>query len=119
VKFLIDASLPPWMVETLAAEGHDAVHADDLGIGHAEDREIANEALRQERCVVTRDFDFADLRNYDPTQHRGIVVLAIPRHRGSAYMRFLLGKLIDHLRAGGLMDRKLLIVDADRIRTRG
>jgi Domain of unknown function (DUF5615) len=119
VKFLIDAALPPWMIDAFAAEGHDAVHADDLGIGHSADPEIAREAQRTDRCVITRDFDFADLRNYEPTQHRGIVVLAVPRHRGSAYMRFLLGKLFEHLRAGGVVDGKLLIVEADRIRTRG
>jgi len=33
-------------------------------------------------------------------------------------MRFLLGKLFEHLRAGGAVDGKLLIVEADRIRTR-
>jgi len=107
------------MIDAFAAEGHDAVHADDLGIAHSEDPEIAREAQRTDRCVITRDFDFADLRNYDPARHRGIVVLAVPRHRGSAYMRFLLGKLFDHLRAGGAVDGKLLIVEADRIRTRG
>lgn len=107
------------MIDAFAAEGHDAVHADDLGIRHEADPEIAKEARRLERCVITRDFDFADLRNYVPTQHRGIVVLAIPRHRGSAYMRFLLTKLFEHLRAGGAIDGKLLIVEADRIRTRG
>ena len=107
------------MIDAFAAEGHDAIHADDLGVGHAADQEIAKEAQRTERCVVTRDFDFADLRNEEPTHHRGIVVLAIPRHRGSAYMRFLLGRLFEHLRAGGAVDGKLLIIEPDRIRTRG
>jgi len=107
------------MIDAFAAEGHDAVHADELGIGHSADSEIAREGQRTDRCVITRDFDFADLRNYEPAQHHGIVVLAVPRHRGSAYMRFLLGKLFEHLRAGGVVDGKLLIVEADRIRTRG
>jgi GNAT superfamily N-acetyltransferase len=118
VKFLIDASLPPWMIDDFAAEGHDALHADDLGIGHAPDSEIAKEAGEAARCIVTRDFDFADLRNYRPAAHRGIIVLTIPRHRGSAYMRFLLGTLFDYLRDDGAVDQKLLIIDADRIRVR-
>jgi len=106
------------MVETFAAEGHDAIHADDLGIGHSPDTDIARNAVDRECCIVTRDFDFADLRNYVPALHRGIVVLEIPRHRGSTYMRYLLGKLFDYLRAGGSVDGKLLIIDPDRIRTR-
>jgi predicted nuclease of predicted toxin-antitoxin system len=44
VKFLIDAAPPPWMVDAFSAEGHDAVHADDLGIAHSADPEIAREA---------------------------------------------------------------------------
>ena len=119
MKFLIDAALPPWMVEVFVAEGHDAVHADDLGIGHSADTEIASAALVEERCIVTRDYDFADLRNYDPAKHQGIVVLTVPLHRGSTYMRYLLGRLFEHIRGGGAVSGKLLIVDADRIRTRG
>lgn len=119
MKFLIDAALPPWMIDAFTAEGHDAVHADDLGIGHSADPEIARAAQTGERCVVTRDFDFADLRNYDPADHRGIVVLTVPRHRGSAYMRYLLGRLFGYIRDGGIIDGKLLIIDADRIRIRG
>ena len=34
-------------------------------------------------------------------------------------MRFLLGKLFEHLRNGVVVDGKLIIVEADRIRTRG
>ena len=69
MKFLIDAALPPWMIDAFSAAGYDAIHADN--------------------------------------------------HRGSAYMRFLLGKLFEHLRDGGTIDGKLLIVEADHIRTRG
>jgi hypothetical protein len=28
--------------------------------------------------LVTRDFDFADIRNYPPTEYAGIVVLDLP-----------------------------------------
>jgi hypothetical protein len=118
VKFFIDASLPPRIVDAFRAEGHDAVHADDLGLGSASDPEIATAAQAFEECIVTRDFDFADLRNYVPARHRGIVILTIPLHRGSTYIAYLIGKLFEYLRAGGTVDRKLLIVEADRIRVR-
>lgn len=119
MKFLVDAGLPPWVVQALVAEGYDAVHADDAGIGHAPDELIAERARGTDRCIITRDYDFADVRNYDPRRHHGIIVLFVPRDRGSPYMRLLLAKLFDHLRAGGVVDRKLLIVEAERIRTRG
>jgi Domain of unknown function (DUF5615) len=118
VKFLIDADLPPWMIAALAAEGHDAVHADDIGIATYPDFVVAEHARDGERCVLSGDFDFANIRNYEPAKYRGIVVLTIPRKAGSPYMRILLGKLFDYLRAGGTVDRKLLIIEADRIRVR-
>ena len=107
------------MVQTFAAEGHDAVHADDAGIGNAPDELIAQRARDMGRCVITRDYDFANIRNYDPRLYRGIVVLFVPKDRGSPYMRLLLAKLFEHLRAGAPVDGKLLIVEMERIRTRG
>lgn len=118
MKFLIDASLPPSMVDAFIAEAHEAVHADDLGLGHAADSEIGDAARASQRAVVTRDFDFADVRNYRPPDYYGIVVLTIPKHRGSTYMRYLLAKLFEYVRSGGEIEGKLLILDADRIRVR-
>jgi len=50
----------------------------DIGLRHADDSEIASYAQREQQCLVTGDFDFADIRNYPPQRYAGIVVLVIP-----------------------------------------
>ena len=106
------------MIEAFAAAGHEAVHADDEGLGRAADERIADYGVATGRCIVTGDFDFADLRNYPPKQYHGIVVLTIPRGAGSPYMRILLAELFRYLQRGGTVDAKLLIVEPGRIRVR-
>jgi len=118
VKFLIDADLPLWMTGAMAAEGHDAVHTDDIGLATFPDPVVGEHARDGGRCIVTGDFDFADIRNYNPARYHGIVVLTLPFRAGSPYMRLLLEEFFDYLRAGGTVEGKLLIVELGRIRVR-
>lgn len=50
----------------------------DIGLGAAADHVIAAFAQSQQLCVLTRDFDFADVRNYPPSEYFGIVVFELP-----------------------------------------
>lgn len=81
-------------------------------------RSSAEFARAGEWTIVTGDFDFADVRNYEPAKFEGIVVLYVPRDRGSAYMHLLLAKFLEYLQTGGAIRGKLLIVEGDRIRVR-
>ena len=117
MKFLIDANLPASVVETFVAAGYDAIHVADLGIAAESDTAIAAAARMHGRAIVTRDFDFADVRLYVPRHYHGIVVLTMPHHRGTPYIRMLLEKLFAFLGKGAI-EGKLLVVDADRIRVR-
>ena len=40
IRFLVDAQLPPRLARSLAAEGYQAEHVEDLGMRHAEDEAI-------------------------------------------------------------------------------
>ena len=57
MKFLVDMPLPPALARWLAAQGHDAVHADAVGLGRSTDREILTRARQEARTVVTADLD--------------------------------------------------------------
>ena len=118
MKFLVDAGLPVWIVAYLAEAGHDGVHARQLGIGGAPDHIIAERARDEKRCIITRDFDFGDIRAYPPRDYAGIVVLTMPRDRGSPYIRLLLERLMQFARDGGTVTGKLLVVTENRIRVR-
>ena len=49
----------------------------DVGLG-PDDAKIARHAREHGLALVTRDFDFSDIRNYPPEQYAGIVVLQLP-----------------------------------------
>jgi predicted nuclease of predicted toxin-antitoxin system len=67
VKFLIDANLPAALAGWLAGEGHDVAHVDDLLPAPAADRDIWLLAVREGRIIVSKDSDFAQAAERDPT----------------------------------------------------
>jgi len=62
LRFLIDEMFPPAVAEVLRDHhGHDAVHVLEVGLGAAEDPEIASAARTQDRALVTENvIHFAD-----------------------------------------------------------
>jgi len=78
MKILIDADLPRPTADLLRSLGHDATDVRDVGLGAAPDERIAEYAQRHGLCLVTGDFDFADVRVYPPENYSGLVVFAFP-----------------------------------------
>src|SRR5690349_5246624 len=78
MRFLTDANLPRSAAVLLRQMGHDAIDVRDIGMGAATDDLIAAHAQHDQRALVTRDFDFADIRNYPPANYPGIIVLRLP-----------------------------------------
>jgi predicted nuclease of predicted toxin-antitoxin system len=62
MRFLVDAQLPQALARRLAAEGHDAEHVADLGLGAAQDTAVWDYALRTGAIIVSKDEDFAQRR---------------------------------------------------------
>ena len=50
----------------------------DIGLGSAPDDRIAAYAQSHSLCLLTGDFDFADIRDYPPEDYVGIVVFVLP-----------------------------------------
>lgn len=118
MRFLIDADLSPQLRTLFAEYGHDAIHAGQVGLGTAPDRDIAVYARKEERCVITGDFDFANLLEYEPREFAGIVVLTLPRHALPPYIARLVREFLDHLAELAPLSGKLMIVELGRIRVR-
>jgi predicted nuclease of predicted toxin-antitoxin system len=118
VRFLIDADLPHSLTEIFAAHGHDAIHVRDVALGTAADGTIAEYARATERCIITGDFDFADIRAYPPSHYFGIVVLVLPRDATRVLIRFLVSEFLAHEELPSTIQRKLAIVEPGRIRVR-
>lgn len=61
MRFLIDAQLPPALARLLAAEGHHAEHAFDIGPRDATDQQLWDYAEANGAVIVTKDEDFSAL----------------------------------------------------------
>jgi len=58
MRFLVDAQLPPGLVQFLEQRGHEAKAVRDVGLREAQDRTIWAFAISGNWVVVTKDEDF-------------------------------------------------------------
>jgi len=65
MRFIIDAQLPPALVDWLRERGHDAIHVADVGLLGASDEAIGAKAEAEDLILVTKDEDFVLLRHPD------------------------------------------------------
>ena len=98
----------------LRAEGHDVTTVLDEGLGGEDDPPVLEAATDEDRILITFDLDFADVRQYPPGAHAGIVVFRLQDLRWSTLERPL-KRLLDQ---GGLDDLAtgLAVVDETRAR---
>lgn len=75
MHFLIDASLPRSTADVLRRLGHTTTDVRDIGMRRAADPKIAEHARSNGQVIISADFDFADIRNYPPSEYPGIVVV--------------------------------------------
>ena len=118
MRFLIDADLPRATGEALRRAGHDAFDVRDIGLGDAKDHEIAVYAQAHKLCLLTGDFDFADIRNSPPHSYAGIVVLTIPRNATVAFILHLVEIFLQQTEVLTRLPGRLAIVEPGRVRMR-
>jgi predicted nuclease of predicted toxin-antitoxin system len=118
MRFLIDADLPRSTAGTIRRRGHEAVDARDIGLGAAKDPQIAEYARLNRLCLITGDFDFADIRNYPPARYYGLVVLELPRNTTSRFIVDLIQRLLEKTEIVEGLPGRLAIVSPGRIRLR-
>ncbi len=61
MRFLVDASMSPVVVQVLRTAGHDAVHVGEVIRLNAPDVDILEHAAREQRVVVAAETDFGGL----------------------------------------------------------
>lgn len=118
MRFLLDAGLSYRLIDLFAEYGHDAIHHDALMPARSKDATVAATAAAAGRCLVARDFDFSDTREFPPRNFSGIIVLTIPRAGGPGYVATLVRELLERLPELEPLRGKLLIVEPGRIRVR-
>jgi hypothetical protein len=118
MNFLIDANMPRSAVAATSAAGHSSVYVRDTGLRDAPDADIAAYARQHRLCIVTRDFDFADIRNYPPADYEGLVVLDVPDDAVATQVSALLGSFLAAVDVETVMPGRLAIVRPQLVRFR-
>lgn len=71
--------------------------------------------IREQRCLVSLDLDFADPIRFPPSQTAGIVILRTGKRSSMALLQWLTKNLLAALRTKSITGR-LWIVELNRIR---
>jgi len=118
VPFLIDANLPRSVVTLLLSLGHDVEFARDIGLADAPDQDIAARARVTGAALLTRDLDFADIRQYPPDEYQGLVVLRLPDDATAPAIVAVVERFVREPTFLAGLSGRLAIVEADRVRFR-
>jgi len=75
VRFLIDNALSPILSAGLQNAGYDSKHVRDYNMAKAEDLEIMDRALDENRIVVSADTDFGTLLAFSGAKMPSVIIL--------------------------------------------
>jgi predicted nuclease of predicted toxin-antitoxin system len=114
LKFKLDENMPADLATLLQDYGHDAADVFAEGLAGASDPPVLSAAAREGRVLLTFDLDFADVRNYPPGTHAGIVVFRLHDQRWQA-MEGLVKRLLAQKTLEGIA-QGLAVVDESRVR---
>lgn len=118
MRFLIDADLPRSTKDLLERYQHEGIDVRDIGLGTADDSEIARHAKEKGLSLLTGDFDFSDTRAYPPIQYCGIVVLTIPPDSTARAILSLIESFLKQEEIVAKISGSLVIVEWGRVRIR-
>jgi len=117
MRFKIDENLPVEVAELLRQAHYDVVTVFDQQLEGCADSDIAIICQREQRCLITLDTDFADIRSYPPEQFSGLIVLRL-HQQDKPYVLNIIPKVITLL-ASETVAQRLWIVEEGRVRIRG
>jgi len=87
-------------------------------MGSADDNVIACHARENTFCLITRDKDFGDIRNYPPGDYGGIIVLDLPDDFRTTDVLRLLEVFLSREDWLEHLPERLAIVEPSRVRFR-
>jgi predicted nuclease of predicted toxin-antitoxin system len=116
LKFLVDMPLSPSLANWPVNQGHDAVHAVQVGMQRAADELIMGLAVREHRVLITADLDYPRMLALAQANGPGLILF-----RGGDFNErtttVRLQKALE-LVAEPEMKTSILVIEKDRIRKR-
>ena len=116
MRLLADMGVSMRVVEALRTDGHDVVHAQDIDLARATDRDILEHAAAESRTLVTFDLDFAEILALRQSDRERVVLLRLQNTRNEnvlARLRLVLTECEEELDAGAIV-----VVEDGRYRVR-
>lgn len=114
MSFLVDMPVSPEVAQWLNKKGYDAVHASQVGLDRAKDKEIIEVAKKQKRIIITADLDFPQILALSHAKSPGVILF-----RGGNYsesdMLSLIARVIEKFSESELVD-VICVVDKTKIR---
>jgi predicted nuclease of predicted toxin-antitoxin system len=75
IKVKVDEDLPRLAVNVLRDHGYDAVNVIEQGMGGWNDHKLWEAIQTEERFLITADKGFANIQQYPPGKHAGVLLL--------------------------------------------
>ncbi len=116
MRFLVDMGLSTRVADWLREQGHDAVHAREIGLYRAMDQQIVDRAARDGRVVVTADLDFGELMALSGSSAVSVVLFRVSSFR-FANLVARLGSALQGC-SEALTSGAIVVVENDRLRIR-
>ena len=95
-SFLLDQMFDRLVLDTLRQEGYDVVSVSELGLAAADDAEIMQWAIDNDRVVITLDEHFGDWAVLPLSRHPGVIRLKVNPTTTSETLALLLPFLKRH-----------------------
>jgi predicted nuclease of predicted toxin-antitoxin system len=115
MRFLVDNALSPRFAHQLVLSGHDAVHVRDLGMAAADDSEVLELALSDDRILVSADTDFGKLLASRQLTKPSFILFRGDAERRPELQAQLLNQILPDFE-GALREGAVLSITRDRIR---
>ena len=116
MKFFLDMPLSPALARWLSSQGHDALHAMDLGLQRAADIDIIARAKQEARTVITADLDYPRLLALAQATEPSLILFR-RGDWGEADVITRLSEVLNGLSEADIVE-SILVVDRDRVRRR-
>ena len=114
MKALLDMPVSASLMDILQAHGHEGIHAQDIGLDRAPDRDLLAFARRENRIIITADLDFPRILALTSAEGPGLILF-----RGGNYsdaeMRDLLERVLTQV-PSEVLEISVCVVDKERIR---
>lgn len=117
MRFLVDASMSPVVVQELLRAGHDAIHVGEVLRLDAPDTDILEHAADDDRVIVAADTDFGELLAVRGTAQPSVVLFHRQTGRRPREQAALLLANLPSVESD-LRDGAIVVIEDHRLRVR-